>query len=189
MNNKKLFFGVILLIAITSLAFTSVITKDIIVKESTIKWNAYKVTGEHYGTILLKKGVLKFENDILIGGSFTVDMTSLTVDDQKGMKKKFLTKHLKSDDFFDVKNHTTSSLIFTEVLKTESSYTITADLIIKGITKPISFNMNIKNNIATTKLKINRTHYNIKYRSTSFFENLKNKAINDEFDLEVKLTF
>ena len=189
MNNKKLFFRVILCFAITSLAFTSVITKDIIVKESVIKWNAYKVTGEHHGTILLKEGVLKFENDILIGGTFIVDMTSLTVDDQKGMKKKFLTKHLKSDDFFDVKKHTTSKLTFTEVLKTESYYTITANLTIKGITKPISFNMNIKNNTATAKLKVNRTHYNIKYRSTSFFQNLKNKAINDEFDLDITLTF
>jgi len=189
MNNKKLIFGVIICIAIASLAFTSVITKDIIVKESSIKWNAYKVTGEHYGTILLKEGVLKFEDDILTGGSFIVDMTSLTVDDQKGMKKKFLIKHLKSDDFFDVKNHTTSNLTFTEVLKTENSYAITANLTIKGITKPVTFNMNIQNNSATAKLKINRTHYNIKYRSTSFFQDLKNKAINDDFDLEVKLTY
>jgi len=189
MSYKKLFIGVIICFAITSLAFTSVIPKDIIVKESSIKWKAYKVTGKHYGTILLKDGVLKFENNILIGGSFIVDMTSLTVDDQKGMKKKFLTKHLKSNDFFDVKNHTTSNLIFTEVLKTDNSYAITADLTIKGITKPVSFDMNITDNKATTKLKVNRTDYNIKYRSTSFFDDLKNKAIDDEFDLEVQLTF
>lgn len=189
MNYKKLFFGVIICIAITSLAFTSVTTQDVIVKESSIKWKAYKVTGEHNGTILLKSGVLKFENEMLIGGDFIVDMTSLTVDDQKGMKKKFLTKHLKSDDFFDVKKHTTSSLTFTEVLIAENSYAITADLTIKGITKPVSFYMSIVDNIATTKLKINRTHFNIKYRSTSFFDNLKNKAITDEFDLEVTLTF
>ena len=189
MNYKKLFIGTILLIAITSLAFTSVITKDIIVKDSSIKWKAYKVTGEHYGTVLLKEGVLKFENDILIGGTFIVDMTSLSVDDQKGMKKRFLTKHLKSDDFFDIKNHTTSSLTFTEVIKSANTYQITADLTIKGITKPVSFEMNIVDNKATSKLKINRTHYNIKYRSTSFFQDLKNKAIHDEFDLEVTLTF
>ncbi len=132
---------------------------------------------------------MKFENDILIGGEFIVDMTSLTVDDLKGMKKKFLTKHLKSDDFFDVKKHATSSLIFTEVIKAKNSYAITADLTIKGITKPVSIYMGIVDNKATTKLKINRTHYNIKYRSTSFFDNLKNKAINDEFDLDVTLTF
>ena len=189
MNYKKLFIGAILLIAITSLAFTSVITKDIIVKESSIKWKAYKVTGEHYGTVLLKEGVLKFENDVLIGGSFVVDMTSLSVSDQKGMKKKFLTKHLKSDDFFDIKNYTTSSLTFTEVLNTENTYQVTADLTIKGITKPVSFEMDFVDNKATTKLKINRTHYNIKYRSSNFFDNLKNKAIDDEFDLDVTLFF
>jgi len=189
MKYKKLFTGAILFIAITSLAFTSVITKDIIVKDSSIKWKAYKVTGEHYGTVLLKEGILKFENDILIGGTFIVDMTSLSVDDQKGMKKRFLTKHLKSDDFFDIKNHATSSLRFTEVLRAENTYQISADLTIKGITKPISFEMDIVDNKATTKLKINRTHYNIRYRSTSFFQDLKNKAIHDEFDLDVTLNF
>ena len=65
MNYKKLSIGVILFIAIISLSFTSTINKDIIVKESSIEWKAYKVTGNHYGTILLKDGVLKFENKIL----------------------------------------------------------------------------------------------------------------------------
>ena len=88
-----------------------------------------------------------------------------------------------------MKNHATSSLTFTEVLKVDNSYAITADLTIKGITKPVLFEMNIIDNKATAKLKINRTHYNIRYRSTSFFENLKNKAINDEFDLKVILIF
>lgn len=189
MNYKKLSIGVILFIAIISAAFTSTINKDIIVKESSIEWKAYKVTGNHYGTILLKDGVLKFENEILTGGTFTVDMKSLTVNDLKGMKKKILTKHLKSEDFFDVKNHGLSSLIFTKVIKNEKSYTVTANLTIKGITKPVSFYMIIQGNTATTNLKINRTHYNIKYRSPSFFENLKNKAIYDEFDLDVKLNF
>jgi len=189
MNHKNLFFGITLFIAVISLAFTTIITKDVKVKESTIKWNAYKVTGQHYGFIQLKEGTLSFENGQLVGGTFVVDMTSLTVEDQKGMKKKILTKHLKSNDFFDVKNHPTSNLIFTEVLKTENTYHITADLTIKEITKPVSFDMNLQNHKATTNLKINRTHYNIKYRSSSFFDNLKNKAIHDDFDLEIILIF
>jgi len=189
MNHKKLFFGITLFIAVISLAFTTIITKDVKVKESIIKWNAYKVTGQHYGFIQLKEGTLRFENDHLVGGRFTVDMNSLTVEDLKGMKKKTLTKHLKSKDFFGVKNHPTSSLIFTEVLKTKNTYHITAHLTIKEITKPVSFDMRIQGNKVTTKLKINRTHYNIKYRSSSFFDNLKNKAIYDDFDLEISLTF
>jgi len=189
MNYKSLLFGLTLFIAITSLAFTTIITKDIKVKESTIKWNAYKVTGQHFGFIQLKDGTLSFDNDQLVGGTFVVDMTSLTVEDLKGMKKRILTKHLKSNDFFGVKNHPTSNLIFTEVKKNKKSYTITADLTIKEITKPVSFEMKLQKNKATTKLKINRTHYNIKYRSANFFDNLKNKAIDDDFVLEITLIF
>jgi len=189
MNHKNLFFGITLIIAVVSLAFTTILTNDVKVKESSLKWKAYKVTGQHYGFIQLKDGTLSFENDQLVGGSFLVDMTSLTVEDLKGMKKNFLTKHLKSEDFFEVKNHPTSSLTFTEVIKTENNYSITADLTIKAITKPVSFEMKLQDNKATTALKINRTHFNIKYRSTSFFDNLKNKAINDEFDLEISLSF
>ena len=49
--------------------------------------------------------------------------------------------------------------------------------------------MNIKDNTATAVLKIDRTKYDIKYGSASFFDGLKDKAIKDEFDLDVTLKF
>ena len=51
------------------------------------------------------------------------------------------------------------------------------------------FEMAIKDNTATTQFKVDRTLYNIKYGSASFFDNLKDKAIDNEFDLDVTLKF
>jgi polyisoprenoid-binding protein YceI len=68
-----------------------------------------------------------------------------------------------------------------------SLYSITADLTIKGITKPITFDLAIKGKTATTTLNINRTLYDIKYGSKSFFDSLGDKAISDEFELKIAL--
>jgi hypothetical protein len=49
--------------------------------------------------------------------------------------------------------------------------------------------MTLEENSATAKVKIDRTLYNIRYGSGSFFDNLGNKAIDNEFDIEVTLNF
>ena len=44
-------------------------------------------------------------------------------------------------------------------------------------------------NNATATMTIDRSEFNIRYGSGSFFENLGDKTIYDEFDLEVNLTY
>ena len=85
-------------------------------------------------------------------------------------------------------------LIFKKVskLKNDSKivvYLIDADLTIKGITNPITFKINISDNSAYADLIIDRTKFEIKYGSSSFFDGLKDRAIYDEFDLQVNLKF
>jgi polyisoprenoid-binding protein YceI len=60
---------------------------------------------------------------------------------------------------------------------------------IKGITNEVSFDLALTENSASTSFKIDRTKYGIRYGSASFFDGLKDKAIYDEFDLNVKLKF
>lgn len=74
-------------------------------------------------------------------------------------------------------------------MKTENHHEVTAELTIKGITNPITFDMHVENNEAMAKLSIDRTKYDIRYRSNSFFDNLGDIAINNEFDLDIKLKF
>ncbi|MBC7126302.1 MAG: YceI family protein, partial [Bacteroidales bacterium] len=64
---------------------------------------------------------------------------------------------------------------------------VTADLTIKGITKPITFEVIKKGNVYTSTITVDRTQYNIRYGSGKFFEGLGDKMIYDEFTIEVKL--
>lgn len=158
--------------------------------ESRVTWKAYKVTGSHTGTVALESGDLVFDNGTLTGGEFVVDMTSITCTDLEGEYKEKLEGHLKSDDFFSVGSHQTSKLVFTDIKATgKNSYEVTGDLTIKGITKPITFDVSVYGSKATATLKVDRAQYDVRYGSGSFFDNLGDKTIYDEFDLVVDLQF
>lgn len=165
--------------------------KSVKASESTVTWKAYKVTGAHSGTIALKEGSLVFEGDKLSGGEFVVDMTTINTTDLKaGEGKEKLDGHLNSDDFFSTATHTTSKLVFTNVKATgKNSYAVTGDLTIKGKTSPVTFDVSVYGSKATATLKVDRTKYDVKYGSGSFFDNLGDKTIYDEFDLVVDLQF
>ncbi|MEK6151641.1 YceI family protein [Flavobacteriaceae bacterium 3-367] len=164
--------------------------KEVKASESKVTWKAYKVTGSHTGTVDLKQGSLLFEEGKLTGGEFVVDMSTLVSTDLEGEYKGKLEGHLKSDDFFSVANHPTSKLVFTSVeVSGKNSYKVVGDLTIKGITKPVSFDVSVYGSKATATLKIDRAKYDVKYGSGSFFENLGDKTIYDEFDLVVDLEF
>ncbi|MFD0965002.1 YceI family protein [Pseudofulvibacter geojedonensis] len=187
---NRITLGLIAFVAFASLAFTNLVTKEVKVKESTIKWTGHKVTGStHYGSIKLKEGTLNFEGDKLIGGMFVMDMNSIQTEDMDAEKNAYLTGHLKNDDFFGVEKHPTATLKITNARGHNHHYHVSGDLTIKGITKIVSFEMTVKDNTASTKFKIDRTQFDIKYGSASFFDNLKDKAISDEFDLDVTLKF
>lgn len=192
MKNRKLKIALTTIVALLALSFTTKeeVRKEIKIEKSKIVWKAYKVTGSHIGLISLKDGSIIFEGEKLTGGSFIIDMMSITNTDQKGEYKQKLENHLKSDDFFGVNTYPTATLIFKKVRpKGKNSYEVTGDLTIRGITKPVNFDISIYGKKATASLKIDRAKYNVKYGSNSFFDNLKDKAIYDEFDLIVDLEF
>ncbi|CAM4250344.1 YceI family protein [Flavobacterium terrigena] len=178
------------LVAFVSFTANAQTTKKIDVAKSGIEWTGKKVTGQHNGTIGLQSGALVFKGKVLKGGTFTVDMTSINTTDLSGKGKESLDGHLKADDFFGVDKFKTSTLVFTNISgKGNGLYTVTADLTIKGITKPITFDITVKGNTASTTLKVDRTKYDIKYGSGSFFSDLGDKTINDEFELKVNLAW
>lgn len=184
--------AILALVAFTTFSFITITAdkKEIKTDKSKLVWKGYKFTGSHDGTINIKSGSLTFEGTKLIGGEFITDMTSLISLDAQGGMKDQLEGHLKSADFFGVENHPTASLVFKSIESTgKNTYTVTGDLTIKGITKPNTFKISVYGSKATANLKVDRTLYDIKFRSGSFFENLQDQVIYDEFDLVADLQF
>ena len=166
------------------------IKKKISAAESSILWKAYKVLGSHTGVVNFKKGWLIFDKNRLIGGEFEVDMTSIRSIDMKGRFKSKLESHLKSNDFFGIATNPTSKMVFKKIrVSGKNSYEIEGNLTIKGITKPISFDLSIYGNQATSMLKLDRADFNVGYGTGSFFENLGDKTMFDEFNVYIDLVF
>jgi len=165
--------------------------KKINLETSNIEWVGKKITGSHNGTINFIAGSLQFEGDKLKGGQFQVDMTSITVNDlQAGKGKEKLEGHLKADDFFGTDKHPVSNLAFKTIKDNGSgNYTITADLTIKNITKPVTFDLAVSNARARTSFNVDRTKYGIEYKSSSIFSSLGDAAIHDNFELTVTLFY
>ena len=179
------------IIAFAAFNTASEITKKQVNTEtSQIVWKGHKLGGTHEGTITIENGALEFDRDQLVGGNFVIDMTTITVTDLSGDNKANLEGHLKSDDFFGVETFNKATLNFTDVAdKGNGIYTVTGDLTIKNHTNPITFDLTITGDKATTELKVDRSKYDVRYGSKSFFNDLKDKAIYDNFDLEVALNF
>ena len=178
----------VIFIGLTFQNFTPSKKNVVDVKTSSIQWKAEKVVGSHEGEISLKSGELIYEEGNLVGGSFTIDMTSIICTDLSGEYKGKLEGHLKSEDFFSVETYGTAGLVITNVQKVNSKkHTITADLTIKGITKSVTFESNAEENKLTASIQIDRTQFNVKYGSGSFFDGLGDNMIYDEFELTVSL--
>lgn len=188
---KKSIFNsaLILMIAITTVAFTTLTEKTIKIQQSSIKWKGYKVTGEHEGTIQLKDGNFTFNEGQITGGKFTIDMSSINVTDLEGEMKGNLEGHLKSNDFFGVEKHPTATFEITKIQGKSPNIKVTGNMTIKNLTREISFPMTVNEDSAVANLKIDRSKYDVRYGSKSFFDNLQDKMIYDEFDLNIEFRF
>jgi polyisoprenoid-binding protein YceI len=161
---------------------------DVNTDESQILWVGKKVTGQHDGTIKMISGSIEMEDQKIVGGSFEVDMTSIICTDLSGEYKTKLEKHLKSSDFFGVDEYPIAQMNFKgSEQKMANHFQVTGELTIKGITHPINFEMHLNNDHISTKLVVDRSKYDVSYRSGSFFDNLGDKMIYDEFELDVTL--
>jgi len=158
-------------------------------EKSSIVWLGKKVTGEHTGNIKIKEGSFEVKKDKIVSGTFVIDMTTITNTDLTDAEYNGkLVGHLKSDDFFGVEKFPTATLKITEATAfKDNKATVKGNLTIKGKTNPIEFvvTKNVANYTAT--LIVDRSKYDVKYGSSSFFEGLGDKVIYDEFTLDVTL--
>ena len=142
------------------------------------------------GTIAIQGGSLEVSGGVITGGSFTIDMGTITaVSTGRGNGEDMLSRHLKSADFFDAENFPTSTFTITNAT---ADGMITGNLTIKGETHPISFPATLSQNgdtiTAQAEVEVDRTTWNVRYGSDKFFDNLGNNLIDDTFTLTINLT-
>ncbi|MEL6821664.1 MAG: YceI family protein [Calditrichota bacterium] len=163
---------------------------------SSLGWTGEKVTGAHNGTIGIKQGMFKVDDAMKMTGEFEIDMTSIVVLDieDPGTNAK-LVSHLKNADFFDSGNHPSSTFEITKAVPyrgENANYRVTGKLTIKGITNEISFPAQIDftddSFMAKAQFSIDRSRWEIKYGSGSFFDALGDKLIYDDIKFDLNIT-
>jgi len=172
--------------------------------DSMIGWEATKVTGaSHTGVISLARGSVTVKDNTITGGSFIIDMNSITVTDIEGKSKANLEGHLKGtaegkeDHFFNVAKYPTATFEITKVvhhleMNDDVNSTIYGNLTIRDQTKQVGFDAKTSVNgnrvdVSTKQFTINRTDWGVNYGSTSFFDNLGDKAINNDIGLKLSI--
>lgn len=164
------------------------------IDSSAVAWKGFKPTESHNGTIKISEGYLAFDNDKLSGGNFIIDMKTIkNLDIKDAEYNTKLINHLKNADFFDVENHAFTVFTITGVDEEVGMSMIKGNLTIKGIKKNIQFPAAITVNEGEVTFKsepftIDRTEWDIKYNSGKFFDDLKDKLINDEIEFVIKIT-
>jgi polyisoprenoid-binding protein YceI len=174
--------------SVSKSATAAVATYKVQPQLSTLGWEGKAVTHGHNGTMQFTSGDLLVRNNMVTGGTVTVDMKSMKATDITDAENhaKFVG-HMSSDDFFGVEKNPTATFKITNIAPIADNATITGDMTIKGVTQSVSFpaKVGVKNGVAaaTGKATIDRTKFGLKYGSKSFFDSIGDKAINDEFTL------
>mgnify|MGYP001293632241 FL=1 len=193
MTNK--FFSLILSLCVLTFFSFSFHTNKVNANKnnSTVIWTGSKPTGSHTGNVSIKSGYLTFDHGRLVGGNFTIDMTSITCTDiEKESKNKYFVDHLKDEDFFDVTEFPEANLNIKKVKRLNAQeYEMSGEMTIKGITNDLTFTSEVKltgnSYVAIAKIIIDRTKYGVEYKSANVFKNLGDKFIYDEIEFDIFL--
>ncbi|WP_296312398.1 YceI family protein [Winogradskyella sp. UBA3174] len=161
---------------------------------SMIEWTGFKPTGSHNGAIAISRGNIQVKDNAIESGKFTFDMNSITVIDipveKEGNAK--LAGHLKGADFFDVETYPISKFEVTSIETVDGITMLSGNLTMKDATNNISFPVSTEMKddlmmLTSDTFTIDRSKWNVKHGSKSFFDNLGDKFINDDIELKVTL--
>jgi len=181
----------LLAVLVSGLAFGQ--TKKL--TSSDVHWWGYKIAkteaSSHDGTVKVKSGNLVLKNGAVVGGTFVLDMTSLTSTDLSGEYQGKLNGHLKNGDFFEVEKFPTATYKITSVKKNTNkdyNFVVNGNLTIKGKTAPVSFPAKITsaNGVVTLesdKFSFDRQKFDVAYKST-----MQDVMVKDEVDMKVKIS-
>ncbi|MDQ3073134.1 MAG: YceI family protein [Bacteroidota bacterium] len=171
---------------------------------SLIKWEGHKTIDptqrRHEGIVTLSSGTLIVDNATVNGGSFKIDMTSISLSDQdkKNLpedKQGNLVGHLKSDEFFSTEKYPTAEFEITSSKPLDSAGYNTfvyGNLTIRDKKKNIGFpaklNVNGDKATADARVIIDRSDFDVKYNSSNFVKNLAaDDIISNDITMDIHL--
>lgn len=165
---------------------------------SVIEWQGEKPTGVHTGTIQIAEGTFHANDSIVESGTFVIDMASINVTDLEGDDKANLENHLKGTvegkegDFFNINEFPQAKFEVTGISQVNGQNMLQGNLTMKGETKNVEFPVNIDLNgeeivLTSETFTIDRTKWNINFKSKSVFDSLGDNFINDEIGLTIKV--
>ena len=167
---------------------------SVVVDRTELSWIGKEISTKiHTGTLNLSDGTIQIIDENTINGNITIDMSSINVTDLQGRAKEMLEGHLRSADFFEVENYPNSTLNFKSKSynKLKNLIDFEGQLTIKDISNPIFFSATLIESSPYLKAKsilsFDRSKYNVRFRSGSFFENLGDKLILDDIDVNIVL--
>lgn len=167
-------------------------------EESSLTWNGYKaiLDTEHEGTLDISEGEFLIQDNQLIGGNFTLDISSINVTDLEGGSKDGLENHLNSDDFFNTAEYPEGSFEITNVTPIQengATHQISGNLTLKGTTKNITFKSTIQGLdtqeiSATADFNIDRQEWDLGAGyDQSIINKAKDNAIQDEIRIRLDI--
>jgi polyisoprenoid-binding protein YceI len=153
---------------------------------SSVEWTGRKVTGKHEGGFSKFSGNLTLDKE---GKNVTYAFVEIEIDsiwaDNKEKTNADLTKHLKSDVFFDAEKFPKGKFETTKIEKKGDKYDITGNLTLRDVTKSITFPADISVGEKEVSVKaafnIDRIGFGVK------FPGMKDNAIEDKVDIRLDI--
>lgn len=178
---RTIYVTLILMMSFSALAQTYELDKE----TSLFTWTGYGEVEnfKQTGVISANKGDLTLQENDIKSGYVSIDMTSIS------HESKRLKKHLKAKDFFYAKKYPETIINFISL----ENDLIKCEIILRGKSGIICFPVTVSREEKQLNMRgtmtIDRTLYDIKYNSSSYFQDLGNYAIKNEIDVEFDIRF
>jgi hypothetical protein len=152
-----------------------------------LKWTGFKPTTSHFGIVPIGSGTIYVDGDLITGGTVEIKMSELEVHDLEGQKKIDLENHLKGteageeDHFFNVQKYPTATFTVLNSVKLENdplgTHQINGNLMSSGVAMKA----------VAEPFVIDRSKWDVRYKSKSFYADLNDKFIKDEIRFELTI--
>ncbi len=141
----------------------------------------------HEGLITISNGSLNVKDGAITGGTFTIDMNTITPTDNgydAEHKKEDLVGHLSGNDFFDVANNPTATFAISSITGNTGKGTLT----VRGISNEETIENVVIAAEGTDAVKVTGTvKFDRKKYNVNFDMPVKDKVLSNEIVMNVEL--